>query len=125
MYLEITSNHGNILIKLTIDAPIPSATKSVGKAQDPKAKGTGAKAMSETATRMGMIKDIYDTLQEMDKEEVSSVLSALKETQEDESEEAIAEESETEPVNIDELKQQYLIAKLKIEALESTHYKKI
>ena len=103
-----------------VDGPKPNFTKSVGKAQDPKAKGTGAKAMSETATRMGMIKDIYDTLQEMDKEEVSSVLSALKETQEDESEEAIAEESETESVNIDELKQQYEIdVKSDVEALIS------
>ena len=103
-----------------VDGPKPNFTKSVGKAPDPKAKGTGAKAMSETATRMGMIKDIYDTLQEMDKEEVSSVLSALKETQEDESEEAIAEESETESVNIDELKQQYEIdVKSDVEALIS------
>jgi len=103
-----------------VDGPKPNYTKSVGKAPAPKAKGTGAKAMSETATRMGMIKDIYDTLQEMDKEEVSSVLSALKETQEDESEEAIAEESETESGNIDELKQQYEIdIKSDVEALIS------
>ena len=33
MYLESTINHGNRLTKLTIDAPIPSATNSVGKAQ--------------------------------------------------------------------------------------------
>jgi len=103
-----------------VDGPKPNFTKSVGKAPAPKAKGTGAKAMSETATRMGMIKDIYDTLQEMDKEEVYSVLSALKETQEDESEEAITEESETGSVNIDELKRQYEIdIKSDVEALIS------
>ena len=33
MYLESIINHGNRLIKLTIDAPIPSATNNVGKAQ--------------------------------------------------------------------------------------------
>jgi len=103
-----------------VDGPKPNFTKSVGKAPDPKAKVKGTKAMSETATRMGMIKDIYDTLQEMDKEEVYSVLSALKETQEDESEEAIAEESETGSVNIDELKRQYEIdIKSDVEALIS------
>ena len=33
LYLESTINHGNKVIILAIDAPIPSATKSVGKAQ--------------------------------------------------------------------------------------------
>ena len=32
----MTSNHGNKVIILAIDAPIPSATKSVGNAQQTK-----------------------------------------------------------------------------------------
>ena len=35
--------------------------------------------MSESATRMGMIKDIYDLLQEMDKDSIEEVRKALSE----------------------------------------------
>jgi len=99
--------------------PKPNYTKSVGKAQDPKAQGPGVKAMSETATRMGMIKSIYDHLQEMDKDQVSEVLSALSEVSEDEGEEVVAEEQqELTAENLEELKSKYEInVKSDVEAL--------
>ena len=99
--------------------PKPNYTKSVGKAQDPKAQGPGVKAMSETATRMGMIKSIYDHLQEMDKDQVSEVLSALSEVSEDEDEEIVAEEQqELTSENLEELKSKYEInVKSDVEAL--------
>jgi len=99
--------------------PKPNYTKSVGKAQDPKAQGPGVKAMSETATRMGMIKSIYDHLQEMDKDQVSEVLSALSEVSEDEGEEIVTEEQqELTSENLEELKSKYEInVKSDVEAL--------
>ena len=61
--------------------------------------------MSETATRMGMIKSIYDHLQEMDKDQVSEVLSALSEVSEEEGDEIVAEEQqELTAENLEELK---------------------
>ena len=99
--------------------PKPNYTKNVGKAQAPTASGSGAKAMSETATRMGMIKSIYDHLQEMDKDQVSEVLSALSEVSEDEGEEVVAEEQqELTAENLEELKSKYEIdVKSDVEAL--------
>ena len=101
------------------DDPKPNYTKNVGKAQAPTASGTGAKVMSETATRMGMIKSIYDHLQEMDKDQVSEVLSALSEVSEDEGEEIVAEEQqELTSENLEELKSKYEInVKSDVEAL--------
>ena len=49
----------------------PNYASSVGKAKSGK--------MSESATRMGMIKDIYDLLQEMDKDSIEEVRKALSE----------------------------------------------
>ena len=100
--------------------PKPNYTKNVGKAQAPTASGSGAKAMSETATRMGMIKSIYDHLQEMDKDQVSEVLSALSEvSEEEEGEEIVAEEQqELTAENLEELKSKYEIdVKSDVEAL--------
>ena len=99
--------------------PKPNYTKNVGKAQAPTASGSGAKAMSETATRMGMIKSIYDHLQEMDKDQVSEVLSALSEVSEEEGEEIVAEEQqELTAENLEELKSKYEIdVKSDVEAL--------
>ena len=101
------------------DDPKPNYTKNVGKAQAPTASGTGAKAMSETATRMSMIKSIYDHLQEMDKDQVSEVLSALSEVSEDEGEEIVTEEQqELTSENLEELKSKYEInVKSDVEAL--------
>ena len=101
------------------DDPKPNYTKNVGKAQAPTASGSGAKAMSETATRMGMIKSIYDHLQEMDKDQVSEVLSALSEVSEEEGEEIVAEEQqELTAENLEELKSKYEIdVKSDVEAL--------
>ena len=99
--------------------PKPNYTKNVGKAQAPTASGSGAKAMSETATRMGMIKSIYDHLQEMDKDQVSEVLSALSEVSEEEGEEIVAEvQQELTAENLEELKSKYEIdVKSDVEAL--------
>ena len=99
--------------------PKPNYTKNVGKAQAPTASGSGAKSMSETATRMGMIKSIYDHLQEMDKDQVSEVLSALSEVSEEEGEEIVAEEQqELTAENLEELKSKYGIdVKSDVEAL--------
>ena len=99
--------------------PKPNYTKNVGKAQAPTASGSGAKSMSETATRMGMIKSIYDHLQEMDKDQVSEVLSALSEVSEEEGEEIVAEEQqELTAENLEELKSKYEIdVKSDVEAL--------
>ena len=99
--------------------PKPNYTKNVGKAQAPTASGSGAKSMSETATRMGMIKSIYDHLQEMDKDQVSEVLSALSEVSEAEGEEIVAEEQqELTAENLEELKSKYEIdVKSDVEAL--------
>ena len=99
--------------------PKPNYTKNVGKAQAPTASGSGAKSMSETATRMGMIKNIYDHLQEMDKDQVSEVLSALSEVSEEEGEEIVAEEQqELTAENLEELKSKYEIdVKSDVEAL--------
>ena len=99
--------------------PKPNYTKNVGKAQAPTASGSGAKSMSETATRMGMIKSIYDHLQEMDKDQVSEVLSALSEVSEEEGEEIVAEEQqELTAENLEELKAKYEIdVKSDVEAL--------
>ena len=102
------------------DDPKPNYTKNVGKAQAPTASGSGAKSMSETATRMGMIKSIYDHLQEMDKDQVSEVLSALSEvSEEEEGEEIVAEEQqELTAENLEELKSKYEIdVKSDVEAL--------
>ena len=101
------------------DDPKPNYTKNVGKAQAPTASGSGAKSMSETATRMGMIKSIYDHLQEMDKDQVSEVLSALSEVSEEEGEEIVAEEQqELTAENLEELKSKYEIdVKSDVEAL--------
>ena len=102
------------------DEAKPNYTKNVGKAQAPTASGSGAKAMSETATRMGMIKSIYDHLQEMDKDQVSEVLSALSEvSEEEEGEEIVAEEQqELTAENLEELKSKYEIdVKSDVEAL--------
>ena len=101
------------------NAPKPNYTKNVGKAQAPTASGSGAKSMSETATRMGMIKSIYDHLQEMDKDQVSEVLSALSEVSEEEGEEIVAEEQqELTAENLEELKSKYEIdVKSDVEAL--------
>ena len=101
------------------DEAKPNYTKNVGKAQAPTASGSGAKSMSETATRMGMIKSIYDHLQEMDKDQVSEVLSALSEVSEEEGEEIVAEEQqELTAENLEELKSKYEIdVKSDVEAL--------
>ena len=88
----------------------PNYTKSVGKAKSGK--------MSENATRMGMIKDIYDMLQEMDKDSVEEVRKALSE---DESSEESTEEEATQNLSEDELaelKKEYQIdVKTDVEAL--------
>ena len=99
--------------------PKPNYTKNVGKAQAPTASGSGAKSMSETATRMGLIKSIYDHLQEMDKDQGSEVLSALSEVSEEEGEEIVAEEQqELTAENLEELKSKYEIdVKSDVEAL--------
>ena len=88
----------------------PNYTKSVGKAKLGK--------MSESATRMGMIKDIYDLLQEMDKDSIEEVRKALSE---EESGEETEENEETQVLSedeLDELKKEYQIdVKSDVEAL--------
>lgn len=88
----------------------PNYTKSVGKAKSGK--------MSESATRMGMIKDIYDLLQEMDKDSIEEVRKALSE---EESSEETEENEETQVLSedeLDELKKEYQIdVKSDVEAL--------
>ena len=88
----------------------PNYTKSVGKAKSGK--------MSESATRMGMIKDIYDLLQEMDKDSIEEVRKALSE---EESGEETEENEETQVLSedeLDELKKEYQIdVKSDVEAL--------
>lgn len=88
----------------------PNYAKSVGKAKSGK--------MSESATRMGMIKDIYDLLQEMDKDSIEEVRKALSE--EESGEEAVKDE-ETQVLSedeLDELKKEYQIdVKSDVEAL--------
>ena len=88
----------------------PNYTKSVGKAKSGK--------MSESATRMGMIKDIYDLLQEMDKDSIEEVRKALseeesgEETEETENNQVLSEDE------LDELKKEYQIdVKSDVEAL--------
>ena len=89
----------------------PNYTKSVGKAKSGK--------MSESATRMGMIKDIYDLLQEMDKDSIEEVRKALSE--EESSEETVEENENTQVLSedeLDELKKEYQIdVKSDVEAL--------
>jgi hypothetical protein len=89
----------------------PNYTKSVGKAKSGK--------MSENATRMGMIKDIYDILQEMDKDSIEEIRKALSE---EESNEDFTEDSEETPTisedELTELKKEYKIdVKTDVEAL--------
>ena len=89
----------------------PNYTKSVGKAKSGK--------MSENATRMGMIKDIYDILQEMDKDSIEEIRKALSE---EESNEDITEDDEdTNTISdeeLTELKKEYQIdVKTDVEAL--------
>ena len=74
--------------------------------------------MSESATRMGMIKDIYDLLQEMDKDSIEEVRKALseeesgEETEETENNQVLSEDE------LDELKKEYQIdVKSDVEAL--------
>ena len=75
--------------------------------------------MSESATRMGMIKDIYDLLQEMDKDSIEEVRKALSE--EESSEETVEENENTQVLSedeLDELKKEYQIdVKSDVEAL--------
>ena len=80
----------------------PNYASSVGKAKSGK--------MSESATRMGMIKDIYDLLQEMDKDSIEEVRKALSE--EESSEETVEENENTQVLSedeLDELKKEYQI----------------
>tara|TARA_B100000949_G_scaffold51803_2_gene45429 strand:- start:3390 stop:4694 length:1305 start_codon:yes stop_codon:yes gene_type:complete len=89
----------------------PNYTKSVGKAKSGK--------VSENATRMGMIKDIYDILQEMDKDSIEEIRKALSE---EESNEDITEDDEdTNTISdeeLTELKKEYQIdVKTDVEAL--------
>ena len=88
----------------------PNYASSVGKAKSGK--------MSESATRMGMIKDIYDLLQEMDKDSIEEVRKALseeesgEETEETENNQVLSEDE------LDELKKEYQIdVKSDVEAL--------
>ena len=88
----------------------PNYASSVGKAKSGK--------MSESATRMGMIKDIYDLLQEMDKDSIEEVRKALseeesgEETEETENTQVLSEDE------LDELKKEYQIdVKSDVEAL--------
>ena len=89
----------------------PNYASSVGKAKSGK--------MSESATRMGMIKDIYDLLQEMDKDSIEEVRKALSE--EESSEETVEENENTQVLSedeLDELKKEYQIdVKSDVEAL--------
>ena len=89
----------------------PNYASSVGKAKSGK--------MSESATRMGMIKDIYDLLQEMDKDSIEEVRKALSE--EESSEETVEETENTQVLSedeLDELKKEYQIdVKSDVEAL--------
>jgi hypothetical protein len=89
----------------------PNYTKSVGKAKSGK--------MSENATRMGMIKDIYDILQEMDKDSIEEIRKALSE--EESNEDITEDDEETHTISEDELtelKKEYQIdVKSDVEAL--------
>ena len=89
----------------------PNYASSVGKAKSGK--------MSESATRTGMIKDIYDLLQEMDKDSIEEVRKALSE--EESSEETVEENENTQVLSedeLDELKKEYQIdVKSDVEAL--------
>ena len=89
----------------------PNYASSVGKAKSGK--------MSESATRMGMIKDSYDLLQEMDKDSIEEGRKALSE--EESSEETVEENENTQVLSedeLDELKKEYQIdVKSDVEAL--------
>ena len=91
----------------------PNYTKSVGKAK------SGKSGMSENATRMGMIKDIYDMLQEMDKDSIDEVRKALSESDSEETEEQQDESTQSlSEEELGELKKEYNIdVKTDVEAL--------
>ena len=61
------------------DGPKPNFTKGVPSAKKRPADKGG---MSESATKMSMIKDIYNKLDEMSKEEVAEILGAINEVDE-------------------------------------------
>jgi hypothetical protein len=90
----------------------PNYTKSVGKAKSGK--------MSEGATRMGMIKDIYDMLQEMDKDSIDEVRKALSEGESEEETDEVTESTaqSLSDEELDKLKKEYQIdVKTDVEAL--------